>query len=63
MKYFEPTYLVLLAGSLVRWLVSTKDLFSDLAAIVLGTMTIVYMYYKIKDMILSVKIKRKNLEQ
>lgn len=63
MKWFEPTYLILLASSLVNWLLSTKDLFSDLAAIILGAMTIIYMYYKIKDMVLTVKIKKKQLNK
>ncbi len=61
MKYFEPTYLLLLSGSLIKWLFTAKDLIGSVTAIVLGIMTIVYMYYKIKDMMLSVKIKKKQL--
>lgn len=63
MKYFEPTYLVLLAGSMMNWLLSTKDIISSLTAIVLGVMTVFYMWFKIKDMVLSVKLKKKQLKK
>ena len=62
MKYFEPTYLLFLTSSMINWLLSAKDIISGLTAIVLGIMTIFYMWFKIKDMILSVKIKKKQLK-
>lgn len=63
MKYFEPTYLLLLASSMINWLLNAKDFISGLTAIVLGIMTIFYMWFKINDMMLSVKLKRKQLEE
>ena len=62
MRYFEPTYLILLSSSMINWLLNAKDLISGLTALVLGIMTVVYMYFKIKDMVLNVKLKRKQLE-
>lgn len=62
MKYFEPTYLLLLSSSMINWLLSAKDIISGITAIILGIMTIVYMWFKIKDMMLSVKLKNKELK-
>lgn len=62
MKYFEPTYLILLSSSMINWLLSAKDLISGLTALVLGIMTVVYMCFKIKDMILSVRLKERQLK-
>lgn len=62
MKYFEPTYLLLLSSSMINWLLNAKDLISGLTALVLGIMTILYMWFKIKDIMLSVKIKKKQLK-
>lgn len=61
MKYFEPTYLILLSSSMINWLLQAKDIISGLTALVLGIMTIVYMYFKIKDMMLSYKLKQRQL--
>lgn len=61
MRYLEPTYLVLLSSSMINWLLSAKDIISGLTALVLGIMTIFYMWFKIKDMMLSVKLKNKEL--
>ena len=61
-KYFEPTYLILLSSSMINWLLNAKDFISGITALVLGIMTVVYMYFKIKDMVLNVKLKRKQLE-
>ena len=63
MRYFEPTYLILLSSSMINWLLSTKDFISGLTALLLGLMTIVYMWFKIKDMMLSVKIKNRQLKK
>ena len=63
MKYLEPTYLILLSSTMVNWLLSAKDLISGITALVLGLMTVCYMWFKIKDMILSVKIKRRQLKK
>ena len=63
MKYLEPTYLILLSSTMVNWLLSAKDLISSITALVLGFMTVFYMWFKIKDMILSVKIKREQLKK
>jgi hypothetical protein len=62
MRYFEPTYLILLSSSMINWLLNAKDIVSGLTALVLGVMTIFYMWFKIKDMMLSVKLKRKQLK-
>jgi hypothetical protein len=61
MKYFEPTYLILLSSSMINWLLQAKDIISGLTALVLGVMTVVYMYFKIKDMMLSYKLKQRQL--
>lgn len=61
MKYFEPTYLVLLSSSMINWLLSAKDVISGLTALTLGVMTIFYMWFKIKDIMLSVKLKNRQL--
>lgn len=61
MKYFEPTYLILLSSSMINWLLQAKDIISGLTALVLGIMTVVYMYFKIKDMMLSYKLKQRQL--
>lgn len=63
MKYFEPTYLILLSSSMINWLLSAKDIISGLTALTLGIMTIFYMWFKIKDMMLSVKLKNKELKK
>jgi hypothetical protein len=62
MKYFEPTYLILLSSSMINWLLSAKDIISGITALVLGLMTIVYMWFKIKDMMLSFKLKQRQLK-
>lgn len=62
MKYFEPTYLFLLSSSMINWLLSAKDVISGITALVLGIMTCIYMWFKIKDMMLSVKLKNKELK-
>jgi len=61
MKYFEPTYLILLSSSMINWLLQAKDIISGITALVLGIMTVVYMYFKIKDMMLSYKLKQRQL--
>jgi len=61
MKYFEPTYLILLSSSMINWLLQAKDVISGITALVLGIMTVVYMYFKIKDMMLSYKLKQRQL--
>jgi hypothetical protein len=61
MKYFEPTYLILLSSSMINWLLQAKDVISGITALVLGGMTVVYMYFKIKDMMLSYKLKQRQL--
>ena len=63
MKYLEPTYLILLSSTMVNWLLSAKDLISGITALVLGIMTVFYMWLKIKDMILSVKLKKRQLKK
>ena len=63
MKYLEPTYLILLSSTMVNWLLSAKDLISGITALVLGIMTVCYMWFKIKDMILSVKLKKRQLKK
>ena len=62
MRYFEPTYLILLSSSMVNWLLNAKDIVSGLVALVLSIMTVVYMYFKINDMILNVKLKKRQLK-
>jgi len=62
MKYFEPTYYLFLSTSMINWLLSAKDVISGITALVLGIMTIFYMWFKIKDMMLSVKLKNRELD-
>jgi len=62
-KYFEPAYLVILASSMINWIIEADKILSSLTAIALGIMTIFYMWFKIKDMILSVKLKKKQLKE
>ena len=62
MKYFEPTYLIILSASIAKWLVSGVDLMSKLLALLVGFMTAIYMYYKIENLVIDNKIKKRKLK-
>jgi len=63
MKYYEPTYLIFLSANIVNWVINAKDFASGMAALVLAILTCVYVYHKIEDMKLSVKLKEAELKK
>jgi hypothetical protein len=63
MKYFEPAYLIMLSASIINWLISTKDTFSFIAAIVLSILTSYYMYWKAQEMKTIYLLKKEELKK
>ena len=62
MKYFEPTYWIMMNIALVNWLMSSLDLFSKIAALVIAIMTIFYLNEKRKGQKLDNELKKKELD-
>jgi len=62
-KYFEPVYLIFLSASIVNWLISTKDLISFIAAIILSILTSYYMWWKAQEMKANYLIKKEELRK
>jgi len=62
MKYFEPTYWIMMNIALVNWLISSVDLFSKIAALVIAIMTIFYLNEKREGQKLDNEKKRKELD-
>ena len=62
MKYFEPTYYFILSLSIVNWLLSSADVLSKLAALVIAVLTIFYLYEKYKGVRLDNKKKKQELD-
>ena len=63
MKYFEPTYLVFLTITVINWLVSSVDLFTKVAALIIAIMTIFYLNEKRKGQKLDNELKKKELDE
>ncbi len=49
MPLFKIIYLALLNATIIRWLLIAQDTASTLVALSIGVLTVIYMFYKMKN--------------
>ena len=59
MKLLEPIYLLILDASIIRWLLIARDTMSTVIALLIGTLTVVYMFFKMKNEIINYRKSKK----
>jgi hypothetical protein len=63
MRWFEPTYLLMLSISIINWLVSAVDFGSKIFALIIGILTAFYIFEKLKGERLNNIEKRRRLKE